>query len=200
MSKERLLLLFVKNPVAGKVKTRLARTAGDERALQIYKQLVYLTGKSAKQVKSARQVWYSSFIDQNDLFDGNLFEKRLQEGGDLGERMQNAFSKSFEEGYRKVVIIGSDCPELDSSIIEQAFDELKQSDVVIGPSADGGYYLLGMNTFIPEIFEGIKWSSAEVLSRTKEKLNRSGYLFKELEILNDIDTEEDLNNSSLDYA
>ncbi len=200
MSKERLLLLFVKNPIAGKVKTRLARTAGDERALQIYKQLVYLTGKSAKQVKSARQVWYSSFIDQNDLFDGNLFEKRLQEGGDLGERMQNAFSKSFEEGYRKVVIIGSDCPELDSSIIEQAFDELKQSDVVIGPSADGGYYLLGMNTFIPEIFEGIKWSSAEVLSRTKEKLNRSGYLFKELEILNDIDTEEDLNNSSLDYA
>ena len=200
MSKERLLLLFVKNPVAGKVKTRLARTAGDERALQIYKQLVHLTGKSAKQVKSARQVWYSSFIDQNDLFDGNLFEKRLQEGGDLGERMQNAFSKSFEEGYRKVVIIGSDCPELDSSIIEQAFDELKQSDVVIGPSADGGYYLLGMNTFIPEIFEGIKWSSAEVLSRTKEKLNRSGYLFKELEILNDIDTEEDLNNSSLDYA
>lgn len=194
------MLLFVKNPVAGKVKTRLARTAGNDRALHIYKQLVHLTEKSAKQVDSARQVWYSNFIDQNDLFEGNLFEKRLQEGVDLGERMQNAFSKSFEEGYRNIVIIGSDCPDLHSSIIEQAFDELNSSDVVIGPSADGGYYLLGMNTFIPEIFKGIKWSSPEVLSRTKEKLNRSGYSFHELKVLNDIDTEEDLNESKLRNA
>jgi len=200
MFKERLLLLFVKNPVSGKVKTRLARTAGDERALQVYKQLVHLTKKSAKQVNSARQVWYSSFIDQNDLFDGSTFEKQLQEGDDLGERMRNAFSKSFEDGYQSVVIIGSDCPELDSATIEQAFDELKKSDVVIGPSVDGGYYLLGMNTFIAEIFEGIKWSSPEVLSQTKEILNRSGYAFKELHVLNDIDTEEDLNNSTFNYA
>ena len=200
MVNERLLLLFVKNPVAGKVKTRLARTAGNDRALQVYKQLMQLTEKSAKQVDSARQVWYSSFIDQNDLFDSELFEKRLQKGDDLGERMGNAFSSSYEEGYRSVVIIGSDCPELDSDIIEQAFVELNKSDVVIGPSADGGYYLLGMNTFIPEIFEGIKWSSTDVLSQTKEKLDKSGYSFKELQVLNDIDTEEDLNNSNFDYA
>jgi rSAM/selenodomain-associated transferase 1 len=200
MVKERLLLLFVKNPVAGKVKTRLARTVGEARALQVYKRLVHLTEKSAKRVDSARQVWYSSFIDQNDLFDESTFEKRLQVGDDLGERMRNAFSKSFEEGYREVVIIGSDCPDLNSDIIEQAFDELEKSDVVIGPSADGGYYLLGMNTFIDEIFEGVQWSSSEVLSQTKEKLNRSGYAFKELQVLNDIDTEDDLNNSTLDYV
>lgn len=190
-------MLFVKNPEEGRVKTRLAHTLGDKKALEVYLKLIQITENVARRVEAARQIWYSEKVENNDLFSEEHYEKYTQYGADLGIRMRNAFDEGFKRGYTKVVIIGSDCPDISTEIIELAFDELDGVDVVVGPSEDGGYYLLGMNKFIPELFEGVTWSTPDVLIQTKEKVTNQGNNFKELRVLNDIDTEKDLISSTL---
>ena len=194
---ENLLIIFVKNPVAGEVKTRLAASIGDMNALQVYKSLLSHTRNVASGAEADRQVWYSSKIDRRDAWESNLFEKELQSGSNLGERMGNAFSRSFEQGYKRVVIIGSDCAELTSEHIEEAFHLLESHDAVIGPSEDGGYYLLGLTQFHPEIFSDVEWSTSSVLARTIEKFEESHTSYRQLETLNDIDNEEDFKKSEL---
>jgi len=193
----KLLIIFVKNPVAGEVKTRLAASIGDMNALQVYKSLLAHTRSVASEVEADRQVWYSSKIDRRDAWESELFEKRLQTGGDLGERMANAFSQGFEQGYRQIVIIGSDCAELTAGHIEEAYRHLENNDAVIGPSEDGGYYLLGLAQFQPEIFSGVEWSTPSVLNQTIEILEQNRIGFRQLETLNDIDNEEDFKKSDL---
>jgi uncharacterized protein len=197
MDKEHLLMLFVKNPVEGSVKTRLAQTLGDKKALDIYLKLIRITESVARRVEAARQIWYSDKIENGDLFTDELYEKHTQYGDDLGVRMRNAFEEGFKKAFTKIVIIGSDCPDISIEIIEKAFDELDVVDVVVGPSEDGGYYLLGMNKFIPELFDGISWSTPDVLDQTIKKVVSRGNTIKELAVLNDIDTEKDLNSSTL---
>ncbi|HEX6983348.1 MAG TPA: TIGR04282 family arsenosugar biosynthesis glycosyltransferase [Balneolaceae bacterium] len=189
---QQLLIVFIKNPIKGRVKTRLAESIGDERALQVYRELLEVTKSVSDQLNCHRQVWYSHFIDDDDLWTDDGYEKRLQEGGDLGERMKNSFRKAFDEGASKVVIIGSDCPGLTSEVIKQAYDALDNDDLVIGPSKDGGYYLLGMNTFHPELFDDKPWSSSQVLNQTIKQAKKQELSFKLLTELNDIDTKEDL--------
>lgn len=197
MNKERLLILFVKNSEKGKVKTRLAKTVGDQRALNVYEQLVKITKAAATEVASERQVWYSNFVEDNDFFKSDDFGKRVQAGRNLGERLKFAASEAFETGYCKVVIIGSDCPDLNGDILEEAFQKLDEHDVVLGPSVDGGYYLIGLTGSYPELFDDIAWSTSGVLNQTKEKLVKYRLSWSELEQLNDIDNEEDLKNSSM---
>ena len=193
MHKPNRLIIFVKNPELGKVKTRLAQTIGNEQALDIYLRLLDHTKNISAKVAANRAVYYTDFIDTNDLWPENQFRKYLQTGNDLGERMKNAFANAFTEGFEKIVIIGSDCPQLTSAHIEEAFDLLHKHDIIIGPAVDGGYYLLGMSQLILELFTNKVWSSPQVLQQTLadiERLNLSHYL---LETLRDIDTEEDLN-------
>lgn len=193
MSNSRLLIIFVKNQVKGKVKTRLAKTVGNEQALRIYKKLTLYTYSVADAVDANRQVWYSDSITKDDVWDENksVFEKKLQEGSGLGERMHIAFSNAFDDGYRKVAIIGSDCAELTSGLISESYQKLEENDLVIGPSEDGGYYLLGMNKLYSDLFKGISWSTPQVLPQTLEIAKRLDLSVHLLPELNDIDNEED---------
>ena len=193
----KVLLIFIKNPEAGKVKTRLAKSIGDDKALQVYKELLEKTISVAKRTDVRRQVWYSSFIDYEDEITTDKFEKYLQSGSNLGERMKNAFQQVFEEGVERAVIIGSDCPSLNKKIVKNAFDRLKEKDLVIGPSEDGGYYLLGMNRYYETLFEDIEWSTESVLESTLQKAESNRLKVFQLPILNDIDNLEDLKRSSL---
>lgn len=184
------LLIFIKNAELGKVKTRLASTLGDEMALKIYLSLLSHTRHIATEIKANRFLFYSDFINQEDDWKADDFQKHLQHDGDLGDRIKSAFELAFQSNS-KVVIIGSDCASLNAEIVEEAFMALNSSPFVIGPAMDGGYYLIGMNKFEPAIFENIDWSTDKVLRQTIEtikKLNKSCYILPEL---SDIDYEED---------
>lgn len=187
-----VLLIFVKNPKLGEVKTRLAETVGDEKALEIYQRLLNLTRDITDGLECDRQLWYSGFIDKNDQWDESLYDKKLQRGSGLGERMKNAFREAFDEGYERAVIIGSDCAQLRRENIEMAFAALVDHDIVIGPSKDGGYYLLGMGTLYPQLFDDKEWSTDSVYNETVDQIKGLGLSFKRLPLLNDIDTERDM--------
>src|SRR5690554_4685236 len=159
MDNKKALIIFIKNPEPGKVKTRLAKTIGNKSALAIYKRMLRHTMNVSLQLKVNRQVWYSSFVDKSDNWNSSRFKKYLQTGDNLGERMKNAFAQAFRENYKQVVIIGSDCPELSARLLDDAYRALQASDLVIGLAEDGGYYLLGMKTFQPQLFTDIPWST-----------------------------------------
>lgn len=192
-----LLTVFIKNPVAGNVKTRLAASIGDLNALHVYKSLLAYTREVSLNVNCDRQVWYSSKIDRRDSWSPKEFTKKLQRGDDLGERMAMAFREGFKDGYEKIVIIGSDCAALTSNHIEKAFNSLDQYDAVLGPSEDGGYYLLGLTIFSEEFFKNIEWSTPAVFDSTKRIFKKHEISCQILEELNDIDTIDDLRQSSL---
>ena len=195
MKKKQLLMIFIKNPKIGTVITRLAECVGDIQALRVYKKLMNYTLVVIRALDVKRQIWYSTAIDPGDGIDAELFEKHLQDGENLGVRMKNAFEQGFKEGYEQIVIIGSDCPGLTEEILEEAFSLLNKTDVVLGPSEDGGYYLLGMKTLIPRLFSGIRWSTDSVYPQSLNILHEQRLAYEELPVLIDIDTEEDLRNS-----
>ena len=188
--KEVALLIFQKNPELGKVKTRLGATLGDERALEIYHQLIEITLKEANKTSFDIFIFYSSFLPKENSTE--LITRNVQKGEDLGEKMKNAFQEVLALGYQKAIIIGTDCPEIHAGILNQAAVELKNNELVIGPAEDGGYYLLGMKTLQKELFEEVQWSTESVLKQTLEKAETLGLKVSLLESLNDIDTEEDL--------
>ncbi len=184
------LIIFTRNPELGKCKTRLAKTVGDESALEIYKYLLRHTANVSKEVNVDRFVFYSEAIQTNDIWDEAFFHKKLQKGDDLGERMQNAFQELFNLKYQNVIIIGSDLLDLNAEIISEAFQHSEKNDVVIGPAKDGGYYLLGQKTIHPKIFKNKNWGTETVRHQTLSDLeNSSVYVLQEL---NDIDTFEDM--------
>lgn len=186
------LIIFIKNPEKGKVKTRLAKTVGDDKALAIYIALMEHTREIAEALPIQRYLFYSQHVNENDKWKREKFHKLLQIEADLGMKMARAFRHVFEEND-KVVIIGSDCASLTPEIVADAFEKLNDYPFVIGPAIDGGYYLLGMNQFTPEIFGNIEWSTELVLPTTIqriESINKNYYL---LPTLSDIDFEEDWN-------
>ena len=191
------VIVFVKNPELGKVKTRLAQTLGDKEALSIYKKLLEYTRSVLLELNEAeRFVFYSSFIDEEDEWSATEFQKYLQKGSDLGHRMSSAFETILKR-CEQVLIIGSDCAQLTSDHLDQAFAFLDSHDMVIGPSQDGGYYLLGMNHHYPFLFENIVWSSETVFQETVGKAIEHNLKYVELEVLSDIDNEEDWNRYGL---
>lgn len=186
------LVIFVRNPVIGEVKTRLAKVLGDTKALEVYIQLLNHTHSITANIQANKFVFYVDHINEDDLWESYLYKKRLQSGITLGERMKNAFEYLFAEGYRKVIIIGSDCYELTQVLIEDAFNQLTNIDTAIGPAKDGGYYLLGMNTFIPHVFENKTWSTSTVFADTMKDITDENYSCYLLPCLRDIDTADDL--------
>ena len=185
------LIIFVRNPEAGKVKTRLAKTVGVDQALHIYEELLQHTHQITKDLQCDKFVFYADRINENDLWENHIYQKRLQRGSGLGDRMLEAFVDLFMMRYTKIQIIGSDCYELTTGIIETGFEKLNEKDVVIGPSADGGYYLLGTNQIITELFYNKEWGTGKVLPATMEDINKLSLTCFELPQLRDIDTEED---------
>ncbi|PCJ27689.1 MAG: glycosyltransferase [Flavobacteriales bacterium] len=193
MSKE-LLIVFVKNIKLGKVKTRLAKAIGDEGAFQVYKHLVELTEKAIEGVNTTKHVYFSdSIIDEK----WQKTSKFVQKGADLGEKMKNSFKNGQKQGFSKIVLIGSDLPKISPEIIQKGFDELEKNEVVFGPAEDGGYYLVGMTKAHFCIFENKVWSTDSLLEETLAELNEKKIQYSLLEMLNDIDTVEDLRKSEL---
>ena len=185
------LLTFIKNPIKGKAKTRLAATVGDDEALRIYKELLKHTRQIVTAIDVNRYLFYGFFIDKNDDWSNDDFQKFLQIDGGLGDKMKDGFQKVFADGNQKVVIIGSDCASLTPEIVSEAFEKLDDHDFVIGPADDGGYYLLGMNSFEPTVFDNVVWSTEEVLNQTITNIKALDKNHALLTVLSDIDYEED---------
>lgn len=189
------MIIFVRNPVPGKVKTRLARNIGEEKALRIYRHLLDHTHRITLDLACDKFVFYADVLNENDLWENDRYHKKLQTGDDLGCRMLDAFSSLFLSGYQKLIIIGSDCLELTTGIIERGFLQLEKQDVVIGPCPDGGYYLLGMKQNTPALFEGKTWSTPSVLADTIADCRERSLTYSLLPLLNDIDEEKDIPES-----
>jgi uncharacterized protein len=185
-----LIIIFTRNPELGKVKTRLAKTIGEESALIIYKFLLNHTEKTIRNINCNKAVYYSVKVRDNDIWDASIYQKHQQKGDDLGIKMHHAFKDSFSKGYKKVVIVGSDLYDLKAENINKAFKHLDKNDIVIGPAKDGGYYLLGMKTLNSIIFQNKDWGTSTVLQNTINDLqNESVFLLEEL---NDIDVYDDI--------
>ncbi|MEQ8625234.1 MAG: TIGR04282 family arsenosugar biosynthesis glycosyltransferase [Vicingaceae bacterium] len=187
------LIIFIKNPILGTVKTRLAVAIGDEMALKVYNRLLEKSRNETQAVLAERHLFYSKEI-KNDNWSSNYFKKHLQVEGDLGEKMRTAFETVIEPNS-KTIIIGSDCFDLTSEIIDEAFEALDKNDLVIGPANDGGYYLLGMKKLTPELFESVAWSTDAVLSETLKRAKELELKVKCLQELIDIDNIDDLKKS-----
>jgi hypothetical protein len=199
MMESNILIIFAKNLVHGKVKTRLASSVGVDVAFEVYKELIDHTKTIAKNVNADKIVYYSEQVEHTDIWNDG-FLKAKQQGVDLGERMKNAFQGMLQLGYTKAVIIGTDCPSLNAQIIHDAFDALDQKNVVIGPAYDGGYYLIGMKDLYEELFHAVPWSTDTVLKTTIAICDRFNLSYSLLPILYDIDDEKDLihlKNSSI---
>lgn len=187
-----LLIIFYRNPKIGKVKTRLAATVGNQKALEIYMKLSLHTKTITEYLNLEKIVFYTDVIDLMDIWPNATFLKALQDGKELGEKMKNAFVAGFETGYTSICIIGTDCYELTAEIITQAFDALKSADAVIGPSKDGGYYLLGMTNPHTGVFNNKNWSTETVLQETIQNFESLNLNYIKLQELTDVDTAEDL--------
>lgn len=187
-NKRRLLIIFARNPVKGSVKTRLAVHIGAEAALEIYLQLLKHVGEVTKEIQAAKEVHFSEAIPLAGPW--NDYKRKLQKGVGLGERMEQAFKEGFLKGYRQIVLIGSDLPELTREDLKQAFDALDTNEYVLGPATDGGYYLIGMKSLNSELFRQITWGSSTVLRQTIEKIKNKSLSL--LEKRRDLDTYEDL--------
>ncbi|WP_266204740.1 TIGR04282 family arsenosugar biosynthesis glycosyltransferase [Pontibacter kalidii] len=197
MGKNKLLLLFVRNPELGKVKTRLAASVGPETALEVYIHLLQHTRQVTQELPMDKLVYYVGGVNLNDIWPNAIYQKREQVEGDLGQRMQAAFAAAFLEGYTSVVIIGSDCLQLTPEIILNAYEALETHDVVVGPALDGGYYLIGMNCLYSQLFQNKHWSTAHVFPETIQDLQRLKLSYALLPRLSDVDQVEDLDEELL---
>lgn len=208
-----LLILFVKYPEPGRVKTRLAAGVGPEQAAAIYQDLVELAWRAASDwchhpphsssspspsrtlwlyfdppsKESEMKAWFARYPSPADLPMAWI----AQPEGDLGERLEYVFDKAFNEGFSAVSAIGTDCPSLTAKGLETASLRLRLSDAVLGPAADGGYYLIGLTRYHPNAFRKIPWSSTQTLAATLAALHLLKWNVAELPVLHDIDTQAD---------
>ncbi len=184
-----LVIVFVKNIKLGTVKTRLAKTIGDYGAFEVYSELVKITEKATLELNVDTRIYFSNAVIDTKW--PNTF-KTVQNGADLGERMLNAFKDGFEAGYKSIVLIGSDLPDINSSHIEKGIDALKNNTIVFGPAEDGGYYLIGLSQLRESVFVNKPWSQSNLLEITLKELEKQQTKVGILNTLNDIDTYEDL--------
>lgn len=192
-----LLIVFTRNPVKGKVKTRLAASTSDDFAMRIYKKLREHTRKAALESGADLAAYYADYLPESDIFYSTGAQVFLQKGSDLGIRMLNAFKQGFSDNYRRIVLVGTDCPELTGNILRKAFALLEQKSAVLGPAKDGGYYLIGMRNLLPALFIGKQWSTPHVCREAIDVLEHHRIDYALLQALSDLDTVEDLRNSNL---
>jgi rSAM/selenodomain-associated transferase 1 len=192
MNKE-LVIVFVKNVKLGKVKTRLAKTIGNQGAFEVYSELVKITETALQNLNVEKRIYFS------DTVVGSKWKglyKTVQQGNNLGERMKKAFLEGFRDGYDRIVLIGSDLPDIEAKHIKNGLSVLKDTNMVFGPAEDGGYYLIGMKKMYDLVFDNKPWSQTNLLKETLDELKKNNITFSTLETLNDIDTFEDLEASN----
>ncbi|WP_435356450.1 TIGR04282 family arsenosugar biosynthesis glycosyltransferase [Emticicia sp. SJ17W-69] len=195
------LIIFIKNPQLGKVKTRLAATVGNEKALEIYQVLMSHTHRITNDLNIEKYLYYSDFIDHNDIWSNDNYHKYVQQQGqDLGLKMASAFRDTLQNNCSKVIIIGSDCLELTDEIINDGYEQLIDNEVVIGPATDGGYYLIGFNfetvgercgEVLKRVFLEKQWSHVNVCDEAIKACNDLKLKISKLPILTDVDEEKD---------
>ncbi len=192
------LCIFAKAPTPGKVKTRIAKHLGNELAVNLHSHLTKHCLESTKQYNfGPMELWCSPscehafFIDCQKHFNIQL---RPQLGNNLGERMFAAFTQGLSES-KSVILIGTDCPQIDNQYLNLAQQYLQTNDVVLGPAQDGGYVLIGLRRCDIRIFNHVVWGSDQVLQQTRENLLELGWQWQELPVLRDVDRPDDL-----DYA
>jgi len=190
------ILLFAKYPEIGKVKSRLSESIDRNSVVKIYKLFVQDILMKIKDTPYETIICYYP-DDSIEKFKDWIGEKYLfipQIGKNLGERLKNSFEKCFSNGFSKLIAIGGDSPDLKLDIIKEAFDNLKNYDSVIGPCADGGYYLIGFSkeSFYPTVFDEIPWSTAEVFKKTMDVFSRGNQKVHILPKWYDVDTIDDL--------
>jgi rSAM/selenodomain-associated transferase 1 len=199
--KDNAIIVFIKNPVLGKVKTRLAATVGNERALAIYHALMHHTMSITNHLEVDKYLFYSDFVDENDIWDNGKYQKSTQhQTQDLGLKMASAFGITLQNKHKKALIIGSDCFELNNEIIEEAYSKLSENEVVIGPAYDGGYYLVGFNfeligkvseEVLNQMFWNKEWSHERVGQEAIEVCEQMNLKHFLLPTLTDVDEEKD---------
>lgn len=180
------VLVLLRLPVLGNVKSRIAAVAGSDVALSIYRDLVAITYQLAEQLPYTVHLFFDGGLPANVLQHQHIHYHH-QAGGDLGQRMLSAITSGLAL-HDKVVLIGSDCPAITVDIITTAFTRLAHADVVIGPALDGGYYLIGMKKTNPTLFNEIAWGSNQVLTRTVDLCHSDNLSYALLPNLRDIDT------------
>jgi uncharacterized protein len=200
MQHERCILVFIKSPEKGMVKSRLAAAIGEEQACRLYEYFVLDLLETLR--KTAKTGNYALKICFHPPESGKRIAAWLgaendylpQRGKDLGERMGNAFREIFADGYKEILLTGSDIPDLPGKIIHRGFASLKGHNAVIGPTRDGGYYLIGFRSgcFLPDIFTGIPWSTGEVFEKTMARFKLGNFDVSILPAWQDMDTPEDL--------
>ncbi len=190
------LIIFCKAPRPGFVKTRLAASVGSEPASRIYMELLQTVLHRVRQVSHIQLCFAPSDACEEvaRLRLSPNWELRSQDGGDLGERMFRAFASAFETGSDRVLLIGTDTPELQVSDLQEAFESLRRHDLVLGPAFDGGYWLIGLKVPQPQLFKGIDWSTDRVFAETVRRAQHHGLKTHLLRVLADIDTVEDWQN------
>jgi rSAM/selenodomain-associated transferase 1 len=191
------LIIFTRYPEPGNTKTRLIPLLGAEGAATLQRQMTEQKLAEVNQLQAfyplSVEVHFAGGNEQlMQEWLGSSLVYRRQSEGDLGDRMASAFQASFAAGMTAGVLIGSDCPDLNASLMAEAFQLLRQHDLVLGPALDGGYYLIGLRRLIPELFTGIPWSTAEVLQQTITIAKRLGLAVAKLPLLSDVDRPEDL--------
>jgi rSAM/selenodomain-associated transferase 1 len=191
------LAIFAKAPVPGEVKTRLFPYFSPQRAAQLQQAFILDTLSRLKPAGDIKRclACYPSSTDAffKQLHRDHQIELLDQQGGDLGERMYSAVRMLMDRGYRRVVLVGTDIPTLPLTCLEKAFEALHRCPVVLGPSRDGGYYLIGLSLCIPELFEGIPWSTEKVFDLTLRKVRELGYECEILPSWFDVDDMKGLN-------
>jgi len=193
----RALIVFVREPRAGAVKTRLGRTVGMERAAEIYRacaEEVFRLARTAARENIGVTVSYAPESDPEQIrrwVNAQGFQFAVQEGSSLGDRMRNAMAHAMDRGAEKVLLVGSDIPELDEVILREAWRRLERDPVVLGPTPDGGYYLIGERAPLKDLFAGIAWSTSSVFEQTCAAAQAQELSVGILPVRADIDREED---------
>lgn len=190
------LLVFARVPALGRVKSRLAAGVGEPAALAVYHELLAITNAAVVAAGVPATVWLADAAGAEptaaETREWAAHSAKCQPDGDLGARMAGAFAAAFGAGAGRVAIIGTDCPGLRDTHLNQAFALLETHDLVLGPATDGGYYLLGLRQPQPELFQNKTWSTASVLADTLTDIRRLGLRVALLSELRDVDTAQDL--------
>lgn len=194
-SRPDVLGVFVKAPAPGRVKTRLAAEVGVHRAAEIYRDLGRRIVSACAGAGHDTEVWFAPAdarpVVRDWLRGLSVAAYRAQVSGTLGARLDAAFQRHFHEGARRVIVIGSDCPTVDASVVTQALMVLDAHDLVLGPAHDGGYYLIGLRAPAPQLVRGIAWSTEAVLGQTLARARQLALSVALLPTRRDVDTASD---------
>lgn len=187
------LIIFTRYPVPGTTKTRLIPALGAEGAAALQKQLTEHTLRQVQDLDAAVTIYFSGgTLTQMQAWLGEHWQFQPQTGEDLGDRLINAIQQSKNSEYERTVVIGIDCPEITTEILEEAFTALASHDVVLGEATDGGYYLVGVRQLIPALFQNMAWGIETVLAETLQRTEKLALKTRILQPLSDIDYPEDL--------